>query len=141
MNDQREAPAFLEYPGDHLSSYHFRQMPIDTKGVWITLRYLFWLEDYLPSESETLCQIAGIDKNALESAWPYIFPKYFDYVPGDTSMVYCPALADYKETYKLDKKRKSEGGKKGYAMKILAQKAPTENNKTTLDNRPDDDFG
>jgi hypothetical protein len=121
MNELREAPAFLEFPSDHLSSYSFRNMPPDVKGVWIMLRYTLWIEDNILSDKNSLCAILGIDINSLEKAWPYIIPKYFDYVPGDKSLLFCPSLTIYKETYKEDRKRKSEGGKKGYAIKQAAR--------------------
>jgi len=113
-------------------------MPPDVKGVWIMLRYTLWIEDNIPSDENSLCAILGVNRDSIEKAWEFIVPKYFDYVPGDNSSIYCPTLAEYKETYKEVRKKKSDGGKKGYAIKQAAQQLTSGAEKKY--SKQDDDF-
>ena len=123
MAQNRQPPAYQEYPAAMMARLEYRSMSLAERGLLYTLRHECWVNYSLPENPDTLAKVLGFDAADVASALPAVLP-FFAIKDG---MISCPELDDYRNHINDIRARQSAGGKVGAART---------NNKARHDNTP-----
>jgi uncharacterized protein YdaU (DUF1376 family) len=69
---REKRPSFPFYPKDWLGSASVSSMPLAAQGLYIRLLAFAWLSDGLPSDSEALRRLAGVERAEWRKLWPVV---------------------------------------------------------------------
>lgn len=112
MSQNRDAPAFQEYPAEMLSKLYFRELTLLERGLLYTLRLECWVNQRLPADPLALARILGLNVEDVVGAMP-VLHSFFEVAEG---VLRCPELDDYRAHLETRKTKQSEGGKRGSAI-------------------------
>lgn len=116
----REPPAYQEYPAAMLAKREYRLMTATERGLLYSMRMECWVNKSLPAEPGALAIILGLDAGEVAAALPAVMP-FFTYVGEE---IVCPELDRYREHLETRKLLQSEGGRHGAAITNSAKKKP-----------------
>ena len=109
MSQNRDAPAYQEYPAAMMARREYRLMKLTERGLLFTMRFEAWVNKTLPADASALAKMIGFNRIEVENALPAVMP-FFAVANGE---IVCPELEDYR-AYQLERRLKqSEGGKMG----------------------------
>ena len=106
----RKPPAYQEYAAAMLANRHFRLMNLEERGLLYTLRLECWENKQAPVSSHDLAKYTGCDIDAIEKALTDNVKTFFVEEKGWFSS---PELEDYRTHLADQKKKQSQGGKRG----------------------------
>ena len=116
----REPPAYMEYPGSILTRIDFRMMTLSARGLLYTLRLELWINKKLPRNAEKLAKVLGFDAGEVAAALPAVMP----FLDVQDDCIVCPELLDYRAHIDNQRERMASGGKKGAAATNSKRKRP-----------------
>jgi len=111
MAQNRDAPAFQEYPAAMMARIPFRTMSLAGRGLLYTLRLECWVNRSVPANPRTLARVLGYAPEDIEDILPEVLP--FFAVTDD--MLSSPELDDYRAHLETVREKQSQGGKQGAA--------------------------
>ena len=111
---KRLAPAYQIYPSNIMSDINWRTMSLEQRGLMITLQFECWVNDSVPSNPATLAKMILCRNGNLKDLMTKELMSFFMEEDGK---IVCPELDAYKEKLDEQRKRQSEGGKKGQTIK------------------------
>lgn len=123
MAQNREAPAYQEYPATILAQINFRKMSLQDRGLFCTMRFECWVNMKLPASPEVLAKILGVPFQQVHESLPAVMP-YFKVVDD---LLICPELEDYRTHLAERRIKQSEGGKLGSAKTNRDRKCNSQN--------------
>jgi hypothetical protein len=106
----RKPPAYQEYAATMLANRHFRLMNLEERGLLYTLRLECWENKQAPVSSHDLAKYTGCDIDAIEKALTDNVKTFFVEEKG---WFLSPELEDYRTHLADQKKKQSQGGKRG----------------------------
>lgn len=111
MAQNREAPAYQEYPAAMMARIPYRAMTLAGRGLLYTLRLECWVNRTVPANPRTLARVLGYPPEDIHDTLPEVLP-FFE-LNGDH--LRCPELDDYRAHLEGIRERQSQGGKQGAA--------------------------
>lgn len=117
MTQNRKPPAYQEYAATVLSDRNFRLMTLAERGLFYSMRLECWQNGTVPVNANELAKYLGYPLNDVTSALTENVKAFFK--QNETDYI-CPELEDYRQHLNEQKKRQSDGGKKG-AQKVNAK--------------------
>src|SRR5690554_5645482 len=93
MSQNREPPAYQEYPAPMLSKLAFRTMSMQERGLLYTLRLECWVNKKLPRDPGDLAKVLGLPPQEVADAIDAVMPFF---MVAD-KFIYCPELEDYRQ--------------------------------------------
>ena len=105
----REPPAYLEYPASLLASRHFKLMSATERGAFISMKLECWVNKSLPRDPHELAVVLGLKPDEVTAALPKVMP--FFALAGDE--ILCPELENYRAHLADRHLKQSAGGKRG----------------------------
>ncbi len=131
-NQNRDAPAFMEYAAAMMAKREYRQLSLAERGLLYTLRLECWVNRSMPSDAGRLARMLGCDKAEIEMLMPAMRP-FFEILGDDLR---CPELEDYRKYRDARRDAMAEGGRKSAekrkAKAIEAGQAPSKHPASTL---------
>jgi hypothetical protein len=109
----RKPPAYQEYAATILANRHFRLMTLEERGLLYTLRLECWENKQAPVSSGDLAKYTGCDIDAIEKA---LTDKVKTFFVEESGWFLSPELEDYRKHLADQKKKQSQGGKRGSAI-------------------------
>lgn len=120
MSQNREPPAFMEYPGTIMAQIPYRTMNLSERGLLYSLRLELWINQRLPRDPEKLAKVLGFDAGEVAAALPAVM-SFMDEQDG---YIVCPELLNYRAHLDNQKERMANGGKRGAALTNGKRKRP-----------------
>lgn len=111
MAQNRDAPAFQEYPASMMARLPYRTMSLGGRGLLYSLRLECWVNRRVPAEPRTLAKVLGYEVREIEAALPEVMPFF----AIDGGSLYSPELEDYRSHIANIREKQSQGGKQGAA--------------------------
>ena len=105
----RKPPAYQEYAATILAQLPFRAMNLQDRGLLFTMRLECWVNTRLPSNHAELAKVLGLPVDEIAGSLSNVMP-FFDLQDG---FIICPELEDYRMHLADQKKKQSQGGKRG----------------------------
>jgi len=105
----RKPPAYQEYAATILAQLPFRVMNLQDRGLLFTMRLECWVNTRLPSNHVELAKVLGLPVDETAGSLSNVMP-FFDLQDG---FIICPELEDYRMHLADQKKKQSQGGKRG----------------------------
>ena len=105
----RKPPAYQEYAATILAQLPFRAMNLQDRGLLFTMRLECWVNMRLPDTHNDLAKVLGLPVNQVSKSLDNVMP-FFDLQDG---FIICPELEDYRMHLADQKKKQSQGGKRG----------------------------
>ena len=105
----RKPPAYQEYAATILAQLPFRAMNLQDRGLLFTMRLECWVNTRLPSNHAELAKVLGLPVDEIAGSLSNVMP-FFDLQDG---FIICPELEDYRIHLADQKKKQSQGGKRG----------------------------
>ena len=105
----RKPPAYQEYAATILAQLPFRTMNLQDRGLLFTMRLECWVNIRLPGNHAELAKVLGLPVNEIAGSLSNVMP-FFDLQDG---FIICPELEDYRMHLAEQKKKQSQGGKRG----------------------------
>lgn len=110
MSQNRKPPAYQEYAAQILANRNFRLMDLSQRGLLWTIRLECWENQKVPANPEDLAKYLGLDSHETRQALTEHVNSFLELKDND---LVCPEIEDYRQHLNDQKKRQSEGGKKG----------------------------
>jgi uncharacterized protein YdaU (DUF1376 family) len=111
MTQNRDAPAYQEYPATMLAKLEFRLISLQARGLLYTIRMECWINKSLPADPHLLAKILGLTEAEVCELLPSVMPFF----SVSDERIYCPELDDYKAHLIARRTKQSDGGKAGSA--------------------------
>jgi len=108
----RKPPAYQEYAATILTSLSFRKMTLQDRGLLFTMRLECWENVRLPDTHNELAKVLGLPVGEIAESLSAVMP-FFDLQDG---FIICPELEDYRAHLSDQRKKQSQGGKRGSAI-------------------------
>jgi len=105
----RKPPAYQEYAATILAQLPFRSMNLQDRGLLFTMRLECWVNMRLPNTQNDLAKVLGLPIDEVTRSLSIVMP-FFDLQDG---FIICPELEDYRTHLADQKKKQSQGGKRG----------------------------
>ena len=105
----RKPPAYQEYAATILAQLPFRAMNLQDRGLLFTMRLECWVNIRLPGNHAELAKVLGLPIDEIAGSLSNVMP-FFDLQDG---FIICPELEDYRMHLADQKKKQSQGGKRG----------------------------
>ena len=121
MAQNRDAPAFQEYPASMMARLPYRTMSLAGRGLLYSLRLECWVNRRVPTEPRTLARVLGYEVQEIE----FVLPEVMPFFAIDGLGLYCPELEDYRNHIASIREKQSQGGKQG-AAKTNGKRQQTE---------------
>lgn len=110
MAQNRKPPAYQEYAATILADRNFRLMTLAKRGLFYTMRLECWQNSTVPVNTEELAKYLGFDASDIENLLTEEVKAFFEAKGSD---YICPEIEDYRQHLNEQRKKQSEGGKKG----------------------------
>jgi len=110
MAQNRKPPAYQEYAATILADRNFRLMTLAERGLFFSMRLECWQNMNVPANPSDLARYLGYDAISVETALTEKVKSFF--VLNGLDFV-CPEIEDYRKHLDEQRKKQSEGGKKG----------------------------
>jgi len=110
MAQNMKPPAYQEYAANILADRNFRLMTLAERGLFYSMRLECWLNSNVPATPRELAKYLGYEVSDIESA---LTDKLKSFFLNQGQDFICPELEDYRQHLNEQKKRQSEGGRKG----------------------------
>ena len=107
MAQNRDAPAFQEYPASMIARLPYRTMSLSGRGLLYSLRLECWVNRRVPADPRTLARVLGYEVQEIES----VLPEVMGFFACDGESLYCPELDDYRSHITTIRAKQSQGGK------------------------------
>lgn len=111
MAQNRDAPAFQEYPASMMARLPYRAMSLAGRGLLYSLRLECWVNRCVPADPRTLAKVLGYECTEVENALHEVMPFF----TVENGALYCPELEDYRNHITSIREKQSQGGKQGAA--------------------------
>jgi len=112
MTQNREPPAYQEYPAQMMAKFEYREMSLTGRGLLYTLRLECWVNRRVPSDPTRLARVLGLAQSEIAIALREVAP-FFVETEGHLSS---RELEDYRLHLEATRERQREGGRKGAEM-------------------------
>lgn len=109
MTQNREPPAYQEYPATIMAKVQYRTMSLEQRGLLFTLKMECWINQSLPYDESSLAKILGFPKDQIRRCLPAAM-YFFHEVSG---CIRSQELDDYRAHLESRKIKQAEGGRKG----------------------------
>ena len=116
----REPPAFQEYPAAMMAKREYRLMTATERGVLYSMRLECWVNKTVSAEPGALAKILGLDCGDVTNALPTVLP-FFDQLGGE---LVCQEHEAYRAHLAERRLRQSQGGKTGASLTNDKRKKP-----------------
>ena len=123
----RKPPAYMEYAATMLAQLPFRTMTLQDRGLLYTMHLECWENVRLPGNHKDLANVLGRLVAEIAESLGAVMP-FFDLQDG---FIICPELEDYRMHLADQKKKQSQGGKRGSAITNSKRRVKTINNGIT----------
>ncbi len=123
VNQNRDAPAYLEYAASMMSRLDYRRFNLEVRGLLYTLRLECWVNQSLPANTSDLARILGVPVDAITRLLPELIGPFFTEQEG---LLQCPEIEAYRLKVQDHRNKQSEGGKKARANDKLKFEKRTE---------------
>lgn len=110
MAQNRKPPAYQEYAATILSDRNFRLMTLAERGLFFSMRLECWQNFNVPANPKALAKYLGYEASEIETALTENVKTFF--ALNELNFV-CPEIEDYRQHLNEQRKKQSEGGKKG----------------------------
>lgn len=110
MAQNRKPPAYQEYAATILADRNFRLMTLAERGLFFTMRLECWQNSTVPASTKELAKYLGYESSDIENLLSERVKAFFEAKGSD---YICPEIEDYRQHLNDQKRRQSEGGKKG----------------------------
>ena len=104
----REPPAYQEYASDILATEWYKNMPLETRGLWHTMRLMCWVNKSIPLDSHELALHSGIPEAFIVENLPRVIGHFKERPSG---RLISPELEDYRATKAAEREKKSKAGR------------------------------
>jgi len=121
MAQQRDPPAFQEYPASILARADFRVASAASRGFLMTVRFECWVNRSVPRDPHLLSKILGFDLPVVEQGLAEL-GSFFS-IEGDE--IRCPELDHYRAHLDERRQKQSAGGKAGAAKTNEGRNRPS----------------
>lgn len=106
----RPAPAYQEYAADMLANREFRLMTLAERGMLWTMRMECWVNESVPSSTDSLRKIFNLTQSEVEIALSNNVLRFFN---SKGENLFCQELDAYRQDLIARKTAQSEGGRNG----------------------------
>lgn len=120
MAQNRDAPAFQEYPASMMARLPYRTMSLAGRGLLYSLRLECWVNRCVPADPRTLAKVLGYECAEVEKALHEVMPFF----TVENGALYCPELEDYRTHIANIREKQSQGGKQGAAKTNCKRQQP-----------------
>lgn len=110
---KREPPAYQEYASSILSKAEFREMTMQERGLFYTLKMECWVNRSVPKDHKKLAQFIGISILELEELLPNIMPFFATF----EGRIHSPELDNYRLHLERISNARAKGANKTNSMK------------------------
>jgi hypothetical protein len=123
VNQNRNAPAYLEYAASMMSRLDYRRFNLEVRGLLYTLRLECWVNQSLPANTSDLARILGVPVDVITRLLPELIGPFFTEREG---FLQCPEIEAYRLKVQDHRNKQSEGGKRARANDKLKRESAIE---------------
>ena len=106
----REPPAYQEYASDILATEWYKNMPLETRGLWHSMRLMCWVNKSIPLDSQELALHIAVPAPLIDENLPMVLRHFKEQPSG---RLINPELEAYRKKLLEDREKRSKSGKKG----------------------------
>jgi hypothetical protein len=99
-----------KYASDILATEWYKNMPLETRGLWHTMRLMCWVNKSIPLDSHELALHSGIPEAFIRENLPRVIGHFKEQPSG---RLISPELEDYRATKAAEREKKSKAGRSG----------------------------